>query len=93
MSVLHSYYEYGPAHLSIYLSVSPVDLIPFCGFKDFKITEMLNAVVSSRIQLHRGSIMHPQEKFEDTKGVICSSKSKKDTQYSGQNKKGQTTIR
>ena len=59
----------------------------FCGFKDFKITEMLNAVVSSRIQLHRGSIMHPQEKFEDTKGVICSSK------YSCQNKKGQTTIR
>ena len=59
----------------------------FCSFKDFKITEMLNAVVSSRIQLHRGSIMHPQEKFEDTKAVICSSKSKKDTQYSGQNKK------
>jgi hypothetical protein len=32
----------------------------FSGFKDFKITEMLNAVVSSRIQLHRGSILNHQ---------------------------------
>lgn len=59
----------------------------FCGFKDFKITEMLNAVVSSRIQLHRGWIMHPDEKTENTKGVICSIKSKKGTQYSDQKKK------
>ena len=31
--------------------------------------------------------MHPDEKIENTKGIICSSKSKKDTQYSDQKKK------
>jgi hypothetical protein len=90
MSVLHSYYEYGPMFQMVNkecLLKKTLLSYNFSGFKDFKITEMLNAVVSSRIQLHRGSIMHPQEKYEDTKGVICSSK------YSCQNKKGQTTIR
>jgi hypothetical protein len=33
-----------------------------------------------------------REKFEDTKGVFKSRKSKKDRQHNGKRKKGQTTI-
>jgi len=35
-------------------------------------------------------LAHSQEKFEDTKGVIRTRKSKKDRQHNGQKKKGQT---
>ena len=52
MSVLHSYYEYGPAHLSIYLSVSPVDLIPFCNIQfDWLIVSKAFALTSKLLLL------------------------------------------